>query len=199
MEAPQRDVGLCSGQVATAQQQLDKFAGAGFKTAAYCLLDFRAGATSGSQQAQNCLNTIQPSRLSTISFVAVDVEGSSALSQGSALNIISQAVATIAAAGQQSVIYTSTAWNTITGNPNPNPFSSYPLWITGGSFHDPQGRRHCGDGVPSLTPSTATFGGWASLAGKQYDLGVVQNKLCVSPSLAGMTADFDVFDPSLFP
>jgi len=199
VEAAQQDSGECpSGQIGTAQEQLDAFAGAGFKTAAYCFLYFSASEGTGTQQAQNCLNTIQTSRLSTIAFIALDVEGSSSLSHSAARNIISEAAQAVLAAGQRPVIYTSTAWERITGNPNPNPFGSYPLWITGGSFRDARGRLNCGDGVPSLTPSTATFGGWTTLSGKQYDFGVVKNGECVSPALAGVTVDFDVFDPALF-
>jgi hypothetical protein len=198
-EAPQGQGSLCPNvsMVETARKQLDKFA-TKFKTAAYCFLHFGAAdAGTGSQQAQNCLNTIQPSRFSTISFVALDVEESPELGPADARLIISQALTTITANLPRSVIYTkSSGWNPITGHWKPA-FAS-DLWITGGSFQDSQGSLHCGDGVPSLTPSTATFGGWTTLSGKQYDFGVVQDGVCVSPTLADMTVDYDVFDPALF-
>jgi hypothetical protein len=191
VKAPQTEAGPveCSGQVETAQQQLDAFIGAGLRTAAYCFLNFAPGFGSGKTQADNCLNTIttngaDPGRLSAISFIALDVEGTSDLTTAEARMLIKQAAQEITAVPKQAIIYTDPEdWRAITGARFGNTFSSYRLWLAAG-------------GVPSLTPFpfTKPLYGWTALSGKQYKQNV---------TLQGVNpygpVDFDVFDPSLFP
>jgi len=179
VDAPQYDSGKCPGvqQIETAQLQLDAFAGGGMKTAAYCSLYFQAGAGSRGQQAQNCLNTIQSSRLGTSSFVGLGVGGSSALPAADAAALISQAAATVSGASVRPAIYTErSSWREITHNSGA--FSSYALWATD-------------VGVPSLTPFTTPFGGWTIQSGRQY---------AMNERLADIKrVDFDVYDPALWP
>jgi hypothetical protein len=198
VEAPQMDVGLCTGQIETAQQQLDTFAGGGFKTAAYCFLYFSADSGTGTQQAQNCLDTIGSARMPSVNFVAIDVEETKAPPVPVAMRrtIISDALQAIADAGAQPVIYTTRqAWSTLAGSTAQ--FQSYPMWSgAAGTFRNSAGRAYCGDGVASLTPFTA-FSGWTVRLGKQYDIGTEAS--CSGALLYGIKVDFDVFDPSLFP
>ncbi|MGD0359893.1 MAG: GH25 family lysozyme [Bryobacteraceae bacterium] len=183
VKAPQSDAGTCaSGQIKTAQQQIDAFVGVGVKTAAYCFLEFDASFGPGDAQAQNCLNNItgngaDPGRLTALSFIALDVEGASTLTHQQARTLITQALNTLAQAPQRPIIYTDTGdWNTITGQSKM--FSAYPLWLAA-------------SGVQSLTPFAGPFAGWTVLSGKQYQQGV---------TLSGLSpVDYDVFDPALFP
>jgi hypothetical protein len=209
--------------VKLAGKQLQAFSGAGFKTAAYCALSFGQTAASGTQQAQNCLDTIGSA---TISFVALDVENSDATACAppapSCITIISDALAKITnpppnGAGKNAVIYTaSDYWSATTGGTNQ--FSSYKLWTAATArfegYVDPAGnlacstslfgpaslmpQRHCGNGIPSLTPFRK-FGGWSAQAGNQYDIGATAHKCDPGACLFGVQVDFDVFDSSLFP
>ena len=178
VKAPQYDSGECpSAQIMTAQNQLAAFA-TQFKTAAYCFLDFSV-AKSGTLQAERCLANIEPNiTAGEVSFLAVDVEGGRTLSQSDAGVILQEAITAIEAKALQPAIYTRRSdWITIIGSANTS-FGAYPLWLASG-------------GVPSLTPWPSTFGGWTTLSGKQYALGV---------PLAGISpVDYDVFDPVLFP
>ena len=192
VKVPQYDSGMveCSGQVETAQQQLNAFIAAGFKTAAYCDLLFETGYGNGTYQAQTCLqnitkSTTYPVQLSELSFVALDVEGTWPLVGAPARTLITQAAEAITAAvPHQPVIYTDPGdWEAITGAGYGNTFSAYELWLA----HP--------DGLPSLTPFplTAPFYGWTVLSGKQYKQNVTQDPSGVKP------VDYDVFDPTLFP
>lgn len=192
VEAPQNDTRLCpvGHQKKTAQDQLDAFAnaGLGFKTAAYCFLYFDAADLgTGAKQATNCLNTITDKgkdlgRLNMLSFVALDVEGTSTLpSNQDAIDLITAATTTISAAGQRPIIYTNRpSWNAITGSAAfGSPPLNFKLWLTNAGT------------LPSLTPWPLPkfFGGWTTLSGKQYKF---------NAKLGGSTVDLDVFDPALF-
>jgi len=167
-------------------QQLNAFSGAGFKTAAYCFLYFDQAAGSGTQQAQNCLNSISGA-LSNPSFVAVDVEVAPGHTPVCPTNgpwtacvqIIKQAIQTLSNNGvDKIVVYTNQGyWDRLTGGDTQD-FSSYPLWNAAhGSFTgyvDPAGNFSCattkqerikgllptshgGTGIPSLeSPATIT-------------------------------------------
>jgi hypothetical protein len=159
----------CQTAITVAGEQFNAFLGDGFQVAAYCYLHFQATSPTGTQQAQNCIAAIPQSQLTSIRFMALDVEETPVASQADAIGVISDAIAAVTNAGKQAVIYTSSSlWSAITGNTNQ--FMSYPLWTTGGSFED-GGQQYCGNGVPSLTPFTATFGGWSTRVGKQYYYG----------------------------
>jgi hypothetical protein len=166
-------------------EQLDAFSAAGFKTAAYCYLNFIQSVQpplSGAQQAQKCINTIGKGRLATISFIALDIEiaipppptcpGSAGeeclVPPDTANSIISEALSTIALAtpGKQPVIYTAKEfWIPITGNTTQ--FNSQPLWTAATArfegYVDSAGNLACGIGPASLTPQQHCGNGLPSL------------------------------------
>jgi len=200
-------------EIDIARKQLDEFSGAGFGTAAYCFLHFTQWAQSGTQQAENCLETIGP-RLGSLKFIAVDVEDEHRrplAPPARRLQILQDALNTLAAAGAKMVIYTNSGDWAFLLTRYTKLFTAYPLW-TGATWSfeeyvDPGGNlpcgfgyqslmpaRHGGDGIPSLTPFTA-FGSWTTQLGHQYDIG---NGPWYSTCLFGARVDFDVFDPSLF-
>jgi hypothetical protein len=186
----------CQAAIAVAGEQFNAFSAAGFQVAAYCYLHFQTTSPTGTQQAQNCLAAVPQSLLTSVRFMALDVEETPVASQADAISIISDAVAVVSA-GMRAVVYTNSSfWSKITGNTNL--FMSYPLWTTGGEFQEGS-QQYCGTGVPSLAPPP-NFGGWTERVGRQYYDGpyTTTSGCTAGAKLFGVSVDFDLFEPSLF-
>jgi hypothetical protein len=183
-----------------AKGQLNDARIAGFKTAAYCLLDLRNSTRhdSAPTQIRNAFDAIGDEANNIISMV-VDVETLNCNSQ-IACNIaypqnldsfaernqaILEAIQEVQRFGKRPIIYTSRyMWQFVTGGATT--FSVFPLWDA------------VGDGLPDLildSQGSATmpfsenpYGGWTTRAGKQYVLDTPE---------FGILLDYNVFEPSI--
>lgn len=153
---------------------LTKFSNAGIKTAAYCFLYFSQDAPTGDQQVKACIDSIA-NELSSVSFVALDVENQQGSLIADTLSVIQAAVKQLLSTSgvKKIAIYTkSIDWQKFAANTTR--YSFYPLWMAAHdrfmSYTDPAGNLKCagsnapaalvptyhgGLGLPNLMPPAA--------------------------------------------
>jgi hypothetical protein len=207
------------------QNQLRIARHAGFKVAAYCLLNFHQADQpqqdgtvkwSGTWQAQKALKSVGNEQ-QYLNFMAIDIEtGSFPISlcqpptYAACIQRIHEAVQAVKAANLTPIIYTNRSdWPKITGftGNTSTPFSSLWLWDSIDDFsptltldgpYAPT-EPNCTSYVPdptSLHP-WRPFGGWPRRVGKQYNIGCNRQGTYL-PGIA-VLVDLDVFDPSVYP